>query len=158
MNVPMHEAPRMEEAGSVIPAGFWIRFIAAIVDGFILMIVKFCLGFVIGFIMAIAMRSLMETRLFATVIDLVVGLSVSILYYGYFYSRRGATPGKSIFHIKVFGEDGQYLSFGKAILREIVGKFVSTIILFIGFFMVAFRADKRGLHDLIAGSYVYREQ
>ena len=44
----------------------------------------------------------------------------------------------------------------RAILRETVGKWISALILGIGFIMVAFHKEKRGLHDLIAGTWVVK--
>mgnify|MGYP000197082409 CR=1 FL=1 len=41
-------------------------------------------------------------------------------------------------------------------LREIVGKFVSGIILGIGYIMAGFDRNKQGLHDRIAGTYVIK--
>ncbi|MBD1382497.1 RDD family protein [Bacillus sp. IB182487] len=45
------------------------------------------------------------------------------------------------------------------LLRSLVkffSTFLSTIILFIGYLMVAFHPEKRALHDLIAGTYVMK--
>ena len=52
-------------------------------------------------------------------------------------------------------ENGDPIGIDKAILRY-VGYWVSASILLIGFLMIAFRKDKRGLHDLIAGTRVIR--
>ena len=45
----------------------------------------------------------------------------------------------------------------KAGLRETVGKFVSAIVLLIGYLMAAFRQDKRALHDFLFSSQVTHE-
>ncbi|MEA1918610.1 MAG: RDD family protein, partial [Campylobacterota bacterium] len=46
----------------------------------------------------------------------------------------------------------------KQLIIRYIGYIVSIIPLMIGFFMVAFRSDKRALHDLLAGTVViYRE-
>ncbi|HKI85113.1 MAG TPA: RDD family protein, partial [Thermoanaerobaculia bacterium] len=37
---------------------------------------------------------------------------------------------------------------------RLVGYFVSGLIFGLGFLMIAFEASKRGLHDMIAGTYV----
>jgi uncharacterized RDD family membrane protein YckC len=46
------------------------------------------------------------------------------------------------------------MTYGRAALREILGKFVSGITLGIGYLMVAFDAHKQGLHDKIADTCV----
>ena len=84
-------------------------------------------------------------------------LTIHFFYYGWFYKNKGATPGKMIFKMKVVDfESGQNIGYGKMFLREFVGKFCSALILGFGFFMIAWRQDKRGLHDLIAGTQVIR--
>ena len=46
--------------------------------------------------------------------------------------------------------------YGTAFLREVIGKFISSILLCIGYLMVAFDGQKQGLHDKIAGTYVIK--
>jgi uncharacterized RDD family membrane protein YckC len=52
-------------------------------------------------------------------------------------------------------EQGQRLSFANATGRYFA-KFISAIILFVGFIMVAFTDRKRGLHDMIASTLVVK--
>ena len=49
--------------------------------------------------------------------------------------------------------DGSPITPGAAVLRYI-GTYISRLILFIGYIMVAFDPQKRGLHDRIAGTVV----
>ena len=58
--------------------------------------------------------------------------------------------------IKVIMTDGSEITYGKAAMREILGKFVSGILLGIGYLMVAFDSQKQGLHDKIANTYVIK--
>lgn len=139
------------------PAGFWIRLIAAIVDGIIL-------GIVNGIIQALFMAAIIGAgrdnggmAIALTILMIVLMVGAQCYYIGWFYSRKGGTPGKLAFGMKVLNnETGENLTFGRALLRDIVGKMLSALTLLIGFLMVAFRKDKRGLHDLIAGSCVIR--
>ncbi|MCL5058162.1 MAG: RDD family protein [Actinobacteria bacterium] len=50
------------------------------------------------------------------------------------------------------------ITHGKSFLRYIIFYTVSSLILGLGFIMVAFIADKRGLHDLISGTCVIHEK
>jgi uncharacterized RDD family membrane protein YckC len=59
-----------------------------------------------------------------------------------------------LLRLKVVRRDGQNMTYGRAALREILGKFVSGITLGIGYLMVAFDAHKQGLHDKIADTCV----
>ena len=51
--------------------------------------------------------------------------------------------------------DGQRIGFGRATGRYFA-KFVSAMILLIGFMMVGWTQRKQGLHDLIASTLVYK--
>ncbi|MFN8287053.1 MAG: RDD family protein [Chitinophagales bacterium] len=87
----------------------------------------------------------------------ILGFSgaLQILYFAIMESSvKQATFGKMIVGIKVGDENGERLSFGKALLRNL-GKIVSSIILGIGFLMAAWEERSQALHDKIAGTFVY---
>lgn len=68
-----------------------------------------------------------------------------------------ATPGKRAMGIKVVGETGQRIGFGRASGRYF-GKIVSGMIFNIGYVMAGLSARKQALHDLMAGTLVvFRE-
>ena len=58
--------------------------------------------------------------------------------------------------IQVVGENGEPIGFWRGLLRETIGKFLSTIVLYIGFIAVAFSRDRQGWHDKITSTYVVR--
>ena len=58
--------------------------------------------------------------------------------------------------IKVIRTDGRQINYGRAALREVLGKFISSVLLCIGYLMVAFDSQKQGLHDKIADTYVIK--
>ena len=68
---------------------------------------------------------------------------------------RGATVGKMAVGLRVVTDQGERLDFVHATGRSFA-KFVSAIILCIGFIMVAFTERKRGLHDMIASTLVVK--
>ena len=126
----------MESQSESAPAGFWIRFVAIIIDSII----------VGGVIFALAMVSPSLS---------LVGYLLAIVYWVYFPSSdMMGTPGKSLLGLKITDNDGNQISVGTAVMREILGKFVSAIVLYIGFLIVGFSDKKRGLHDMIAGTLV----
>ena len=127
----------------VSPAGFWIRFAAFLVDLAVIM-VTFNL-------VQLGFRSLQTP----TWIWSVANLLFSACYFGFFYSRTGATPGKWTFGIRV-RHQGHHPGFFRSILRETVGKTVSVTLFFGGFIMSAFRKDKLALHDLFVGTRVIK--
>ena len=86
-----------------------------------------------------------------------VGLLVIVvpwLYYAGFESTRGqATPGKILMSLQVTDLEGSRISFGRATLR-FFAKFISVLIIFIGFIMIGLTKKRQGLHDKIAGTLV----
>ncbi len=78
---------------------------------------------------------------------------IDLAYFVVGWSVWGTTLGKRVFGIYVIAGDG-----GKPSALQSVGRYfarlLSFAILFVGVIMVGFRGDKRGLHDLIAGTCV----
>ncbi|HRK08246.1 MAG TPA: RDD family protein [Pseudobdellovibrionaceae bacterium] len=138
------------------PAGFWIRWLATIVDGVIVNLVSFPLGFAMGFASVTVFKDNATMDTLMNVLSQVIGIAVTVAYVGYFTSRKGATLGKLAFGMRVYKEGTtQHLSFGKAVVREFA-KIASYLTLLIGFIMAGVRKDKRALHDLLAGTRVVR--
>lgn len=87
-------------------------------------------------------------------VEYVVQLIVAFLYFTSMESSAlQGTYGKHILKLKVTGRNGERISFGRASIRHI-SKFLSAILVFIGFIMVAFTKKKQGLHDKIAETLV----
>jgi uncharacterized RDD family membrane protein YckC len=76
------------------------------------------------------------------------------LYFAGFECSRGqGTPGKTLLRIMVTDKDGNRISFARATLRHFF-KFISALIIFIGFIMIGLTRKRQGLHDKIAGCLV----
>jgi uncharacterized RDD family membrane protein YckC len=76
------------------------------------------------------------------------------VYAVFFIWQSGATPGKSAMGIKVVRTDGSKLSLWQAILREVIGKFVSGLVFMLGYLWVLWDKNRQAWHDHIAGTYV----
>jgi len=88
-----------------------------------------------------------------TIIAMIFG---SWLYEAFMESSSyQATLGKMIFGMKVTDLNGNRISFERATGRHFA-KWLSTMILGIGYIMVGFTERKQGLHDLLAGTLVRR--
>ncbi|MBU1202082.1 MAG: RDD family protein [Nanoarchaeota archaeon] len=122
--------------------GFWIRFVASMLDGIIIGLPAFLLQ--MGLIFVVGMPSLIYLVSLASVILVI-----------YLDGIKGGTPGKLILGIRIVNEKGEYIGIPMAILRYI-GKILSAIILGIGYLMIAWDGKKRGLHDKIAKTYVVK--
>ena len=158
--IPLNQIAGVVDAGSPVPpafnpnaaansgpsnyAGFFLRFVAALIDGFIIFGVNIILGFALGPIGAVL---------------LVQPLSVLIgwLYFGLMESSKlQGTIGKRALGIKVTDLHGQPIGFGRATGRHFA-KFISAFICLIGYIMAAFTQRKQALHDQIAGCLVVRK-
>ena len=83
----------------------------------------------------------------------LLAFALSLSYSAVLIAVWATTVGKRAFSMYVVRPDGRKVGLGRAYGRELA-KFVSAITLGIGFLMIAFREDKRGLHDLIADTVV----
>lgn len=68
-------------------------------------------------------------------------------------SDWGGTPGKKIMKIKIIDRSGKSINLKKSLIRSI-SKMITVGTLFIGYLVIILRPDKKGIHDLIAGSQV----
>jgi uncharacterized RDD family membrane protein YckC len=139
--------------------GFWIRVVAAIIDAIILRVVVAPVGFIFGSLgMAGMMTGLPHRglRLFGGGLTFILLLFGSWLYEAFMESSSyQATLGKMIFGMKVTDLNGNRISFERATGRHFA-KWLSGMILGIGYIMVGFTERKQGLHDLLAGTLVRR--
>ena len=84
----------------------------------------------------------------------IVVVVIPWLYYaGFESSRSQATPGKLLMRIVVTDLEGNKPSFARVTLRHFA-KFISVLIIFIGFLMIGLTKNRQGLHDRIAGCLV----
>lgn len=83
--------------------------------------------------------------------------ALKIPYYGFFYSQRGASPGKLAMGLQVIdARTGRFLTPWVSIFRETIGTMLSWAIVSIGYLMAAIRYDRRAFHDLLFESVVVR--
>ena len=149
----------LQENKNVEYAGFWIRFVAYLIDTFVALAV---IGpiFVMFFAPAEGFSSLAGDTdamlLYYTSLG-GLGLANNIMHVLYFSlmesSKYQATLGKMAVGIVVVGEDGNKISFGRAIGRYF-SKIISGIILMIGYIMAGLDSRKQALHDKIASTFV----
>jgi uncharacterized RDD family membrane protein YckC len=134
------------------PAGFWIRVGASLIDGIVTVLIG---------VVPVAVASGMVAP------SAVIGIAVLLLlfmYLGYapvmLAFNNGATWGKRACEQRVVLDDGRPIGLGRAVLRELVVKGLLGLFVFpywVSALMVGIRHDKRGLHDLIAGTRVVRD-
>ncbi|MDH3349720.1 MAG: zinc-ribbon domain-containing protein [Desulfobulbaceae bacterium] len=134
--------------------GFWMRVLAKVIDGFITGFAGYIIGIGIGFLLV----SIGATdQVVVLIVSQLILMVIVIAYYTVFVGKYGATPGKMALGLKIVKPDGMQLTYLQAFGRY-WGEFLSSIILCIGYLMVAFDDEKRGLHDRICGTRVVRSR
>ena len=135
-------------------AGFWLRFVAYIIDSVLINIVSWIIMFSTGFVLADI--SLTGSVIWAFAV-LALNFGLPWLYYSLMESSsKQASLGKMVLGIIVTDEAANRISFGRATGRYF-GKILSGLILCIGFIMIAFTKKKQGLHDLLASTLVIKK-
>ena len=125
-------------------AGFWKRLAAYIIDTILFAIPSFVIGILVGFY---------DIPLSDNTFLFISTFAVWIYFAGMESSSRQATLGKQALGIIVTDENGSRISFARATGRHFA-KFISSLLLLIGYIMVAFTEKKQGLHDMIASCLV----
>ena len=160
--------PEEETTSAVgVYAGLGRRFIAFIIDIILILIFDLVVASVLGLFRGLQnlyfyayQHQPIETlttdgTMVALVSSIVAAYGILFvvipwLYYaGFESSRSQATPGKVLMRSVVTDLDGNRVSFARATLR-FFGKFISLLIIFIGFLMIGLTKKKQGLHDKIA--------
>jgi len=141
------------------PAGFWIRFVAASVDGLVFVAMMFLVlkiyvpeGIFGG---ERSVEDKVETLTSALGSVGVLFNLIPLLYSVGFVGWRGQTPGKMLLGLKIIRVDGEEVGYIRAFIRWI-GMLISSLTLSIGYLIAAFTTHKRALHDYIAGTRVIR--
>jgi uncharacterized RDD family membrane protein YckC len=142
-------------------AGFWIRFVAAFIDGIILSFAFLPLNIVLRLLsrefILFSWGYWQDGSHLAIFLLNLLRLLLSWAYFTYMTGRYQYTIGKKLLNLKVIGEDMGPISYGTAAVREIVGKFISGIVCLLGYIWAGFDERKQAWHDKIASTYVIRE-
>jgi len=152
-------------------AGFWLRFVAAIIDGLILLAVRKILFLPFGIRTGMGMgmggifRGGRQPQDFSALMPMlglmfriaIISALIQWLYFSLMESSVWqATLGKKALGLTVTDLEGRRISFGRATGRYFA-KILSTLTIGIGYLMAGFTAKKQALHDMIAGTLVLRK-
>lgn len=88
-----------------------------------------------------------------SIYDIVLYL-LKVAYFVLMTYFTGFTLGKKLLQIQVVSTEGRKPTFFEIVFRESVGKFLSALILYVGYFMIGADKQKRGLHDILSDTYV----
>jgi uncharacterized RDD family membrane protein YckC len=151
-------------------AGFWLRFLAYLIDGLILspvLIVFFFIGAAmtggLAHLMAISSQrgEVDPAAVFSLVSLLATFVAITLLlrwlYSAYLESgEKQATWGKQVLGLYVTDLHGQRISFAHASGRFFAKMISSLIPAGIGYIMAGFTEKRQALHDMIASTLVLK--
>jgi uncharacterized RDD family membrane protein YckC len=149
-------------------AGFWIRFVAHLIDTVVLSVSAWAIQMVfvgatiwIGRLFYSGWDTWSVQESFASfqmqMINLLIYLFVAAFYYSYGHYRWGMTLGKWPLGIRVVSESDYSPITGQQSVLRTLSYVVSYLPFLGGFIMAAFHPKKMGLHDVIAGTVSIRQ-
>ena len=87
-----------------------------------------------------------------------IGAVWAVVYDAFFMLRFAATPGKLLCGLRVVQTDGRPLGLTRIVIRTLTKGLAGIPTLGIGFLVVAFDEQKRGLHDFFSGTRVVKKR
>ena len=147
-----------DDTGELTLASRWSRLGASIIDGVLMVVVVMPLAFFLGAFEAIEQSG--EMGIGPTIALGIASIGAFFLFNGYLLSTNGQTVGKKLMNIKIVDLNGNNMPFGRLIGMRYIPVWIVSYIPIVGSFtslidaLFIFRADKRCVHDLIAGTQV----
>lgn len=140
----------------IVYAGFWVRLAAYTIDSFIVFA-----GLLIVRLFLLSVSSLTEGTplggniLFHYTLKDILLYGVQVFYFILCTYHAGTTPGKRVMNLRVVSAvEEEKLSFLNVLYRETVGRFLSGLVLCIGYILIGIDKEKRGLHDMLCDTRV----
>lgn len=151
------------ESYTVDYVGFWLRLLAAIIDGFILGAIIWVfnglwpLAFGLGWMGGTGGASISygEVGGIFWVLALLIPFLMFTAYLIGFWAWRGQTPAKMLLKMKIVRFTGEPIGWGGAVMRY-MGFIMSFLLALLGHIWIAFDPRRQGLHDKIADTFVIR--
>lgn len=135
-------------------ASVWIRLGALVIDG--LFIIPFYLPLlVLSFKAGSAGLQPPESGLLVSYLVLMVGVIFTLWNTIWRMGKTGQSLGRKFLHIAVLDEQGRPIGVGMAILREVIGRWLSAIVCYIGYLNAFWDKKNQMWHDKIASCYVF---
>jgi len=160
-----YSAPAYTPVGARHYGGFWIRFVAKVIDVIVIGIASSIIRLPLT-LMGIGRIGLGRITgpedVFANLpflaslagVSFFINIALSLCYEVYFLSTRGATLGKMAVGVKVIRADGGPISPGLAAGRYFAAFLSGPFTICIGYIIAGFDREKRSLHDHICGTRV----
>jgi uncharacterized RDD family membrane protein YckC len=133
-------------------AGFWIRFVAVLVD-----LVVFAIVCWVPLYLIYGVEYWTDDKFIKGFWDLIISHIIPFVATMWFWSRFLGTPGKMAFNLKIVDANtGNKMSVGQSVGRYFA-YILAALPLCLGFLWVGFDKRKQGWHDKLAGTVVLRD-
>ncbi len=146
------DRPNTNKNYALKTAGFWIRFWAFILDGFVITAI---VGILVNPIFYLMDWSLSETVWYAP-----ISMISAIFYYSYFVLMTkffGQTLGKMIFGLRVISFKHEKLTWSDVLFRDWIGRIINSIFMPL-YILVGILPNNQGVHDFFADTTVVHEK
>ena len=163
-----HPAPQTSRAPRFYAVGFWRRSLGAFIDLVIILPISLLLGWLAGAITGVGLppsrhRGLdFWLDLILAVDPAILGFSIltgtiAVIYLVVFQATMARTPGMILVRARIIDLYGDPPGALRCFWRTL-GYAASVFTFGLGFIWVGFDAEKRGLHDWLAGTFVVKAQ
>lgn len=140
---------------SVVYAGFFVRLAAYLIDWLIVGSVLLVVRIPIWIATFSGADFLSKDFIFQYSAADIVLYCLKVLYFTLMTYYSGSTLGKKLFQLQVVSADKERKpTLFEIVFRESVGKFLSGLIIYVGYIMIGIDKDKRGLHDILSDTRV----
>ena len=141
------------ELGS--PGGFWFRVAAYLIDTLVIVMPLVFLWILLGQPAPESFDQILEPPSGYERLQIVL-IVVTLIYDTALITLWATTVGKRAFGMYVVRSNGSRIGLGRALARHLLTALSANLTLGFIFLVVVFRADRRGLHDLICDTVVIR--
>lgn len=150
--------PRKKSGSSRVYAGFFVRLTAYLLDKVIVGVPLVLLRMILMIFLPGSSADFLARKVFFsfTVLDVMLYL-LTIVYFVLLTYYFGGTVGKKMMKLRVVSAEDRKPTFFEIAFREIIGRYLSAFILYIGYLIIGAGEQKEALHDYLADTRVVYE-
>ena len=138
-------------------AGFWLRYLAQMVDSAIWSLNFFAPLYLLSAFGTSNVEVFIPALLWFILYALFAGPLVKFIAHPWLISHTGAGLGKLVCGLEIINHTESRLTFKNALFREYIAKIASNGLLGLGYYWIFKTPQKQGWHDGLAGTYVVKK-
>ncbi len=138
-------------------AGFWLRYLAQMVDSAIWSLNFFMPLYLLSALGTANVEVFVPGFLWFILYILMAGPLIKFFVHPWLISHTGAGLGKMICGMEIINQDESRLTYKNAVFREYIAKIASNALLGLGYYWIFRNPQRQGWHDGLAGTYVIKK-